>query len=606
MSLTNLPALLPDLAAPHFLRPWWLLGLLLLPALAVYWRHRQRRRNAWRGAVDAHLLPHLLSGGELRQGLPWAWLLALGLGVLALAGPSWRDSAQPLWQGHIPLVIALDLSEPAMANDLPPTRLQQARARIAGIVAERAGGQVGLVAYSDDAYTVAPLTDDVANIALFLDALSPDVMPDYGADLAHGDAGRAIVHARRLLQRAGFARGDILLLGGGADARARDAAASAAAAGYRVQVLGLGRAGGGQYPRAGGGEGSSRLDADALSAVASAGGGRFVAAGTGGSDLRALGVLEPEAADVRAARGERRQVALDQGWWLLPPLLLLALLLFRRGAVLGVLALGLALPLAAPPLQAQTAPATQPQVDADGSLWRRPDQQAHAQQRAGEDAYRRGDFAAAERAFAADASARGQYNLGNALAKQGRFGEAIAAYDRALAQQPQMQDAIENRRIVQAAQRQQPPQGGQQPQSRQPQQGQGNPQSGGQQQGRDGGQDPAPRSSQADGQPPPSPSPSQGSQPRQPQDDEATQAADAQRQAQADAAQRERMQRALQESGQSGEQQATAPPRPETAEERERRIVNEAQLRRVQDDPGGLLRAKFRLERQRRLDGGNR
>ena len=103
--------------------------------------------------------------------------LALALAVLALAGPSWRRMEVPLWQTRTPLVVAANLSGAMQANDLQPSRLLQMRAKIATLLRERAGGQVGLVAYADDAYTVAPLTDDASNVALFIDALSPDVMP---------------------------------------------------------------------------------------------------------------------------------------------------------------------------------------------------------------------------------------------------------------------------------------------------------------------------------------------------------------------------------------------------------------------------------------------
>jgi Ca-activated chloride channel family protein len=64
------------------------------------------------------------------------------------------------------------------------------------------------------------------------------------------------------------------------------------------------------------------------------------------------------------------------------------------------------------------------------------------------------------------------------------------------------------------------------------------------------------------------------------------------------------MQRALQQAKQ-GESQTQAMQRSETPAARERRLANEAWLRRVPDDPGGLLRAKFRLEYERRQQGGN-
>ncbi|HET7125490.1 MAG TPA: VWA domain-containing protein, partial [Lysobacter sp.] len=231
----------------QFLRPWWLLALFALPLIVRAWRSYQRQRSGWRDVVDPHLLPHLLEGGgKSGRGAraPWLALGVLALAILALAGPSWRQREQPLWQTRAPLVVALDLSSSILANDLPPSRLLQARAKIASLLKERAGGQVGLVAYADEAYTVAPLTDDTANVALFLDALAPDVMPVDGSHAAD-----AIARSEQLLKQAGFTEGEILLLTNAADNDAKSEAANAARAGYRVSVLGLGTSGGAAYRR---------------------------------------------------------------------------------------------------------------------------------------------------------------------------------------------------------------------------------------------------------------------------------------------------------------------------------------------------------------------
>ncbi|PAM43708.1 hypothetical protein CEJ63_24390, partial [Acinetobacter baumannii] len=154
---------------------WMLAALPMIGAVAVY---RHRRSDAWRQAVDAHLLSHLLTAeGKRRARLPWALLLGWTLAALAMAGPSWRQQAQPVYQASAPLVVVLDLSSRITATDLPPSRLLQARAKIGALLRARQGGQVGLVVYAEDAYTVAPLTDDAANVALYLDALAPEVMP---------------------------------------------------------------------------------------------------------------------------------------------------------------------------------------------------------------------------------------------------------------------------------------------------------------------------------------------------------------------------------------------------------------------------------------------
>ncbi|QNH20086.1 membrane protein [Xanthomonas sp. GW] len=601
-------AVLGFLEVLHLLRPQWLWALALLPVLGWSWLRRRRRSNVWRHAVDAHLLPHLLAKEDGRQSLSGLWLAALGyvLAVVALSGPSWRQEQQPLWQSRTPLVIALDLSPRIEAGDLPPSRLLQARAKLATLLRERAGGEVALLAYAGEPYTVAPLTDDVANVALFLDALSPQVMPAPGqrTDLA-------IEWAAQLLRQAGFTRGDILLLSDQADAQAQQAAARAAGQGYRVSVLGVGTAQGAAYRDGQGGVGHAQLDAGSLQALASAGNGRYAALTPTDADLRGLGVLQPAQQQDATAAGEHSgRVWLDQGYWLLPPLLLLALFAFRRrggGAVLLVLLLPLAMPL---PAHAAAAEAVA------GDWWRRPDQVRQQRLDAGVQAYRKGDFAAAQQQFEGIDSDQGWYNLGNALARQGRYDEAIDAYDKALRQHPQMADAIANRAAVDAARKRQSGQNdsaqnkpGQQgkDQSQQNQKGQSQPGAGGAPKGQDPSQAKAPAPADAQGQPGQKNAQSQaGSKQKDASPPGPPKPGDAQAQQQADAAQRQQMQQAMAQQGAAGKEAAAraAAAAAETPQQREQRQAVEAWLRRVPDDPGNLLRAKFKLEHERRQREG--
>ena len=584
----------------HVLRPQWLWALLAMPLLGWWWRRRRLRASAWRNAVDPHLLPHLLDAGAGRRGrLGWlAAACAYALAVLALSGPSWRQVAQPSWQAPAPLVVALDLSSAALAADLPPSRLLQARAKIAALLGARQGGQVGLVAYAGDAFTVAPLTDDVANVALFLDALDPSVMPVDGQR-----ADRAIEWSVRLLRQAGFDRGDILMLADHADAHAIAAATAARAEGYRVSALGVGTAAGSAYRDPAGGISHARLDADSLQALAGAGGGTYAPLARDASDLQALGVLDPRLAGVDRQLGDARtRHWQDGGFWLLPPLMLLALLAFRRGGAAAAVLLLVWLPM---------RPAAA--VEAE-DLWQRPDQQAHERLMRGAAAYRAGEFEQAAAAWRGLPGADAQYNLGNALAKAGQYPEAIDAYDRALARAPGMADAIANRAAVQALLDKSPPGPG----------GEGNTGDSDEGEGQQGGGEGAPGDGDPAGGQGESASGPGSEQPRQQgsgtEDDagddaseapQGAEAADAEAQRAADAAQRERMERAMratQDEGDTGTGEtpvAQAPPG-ETDAERERRIANEAWLQRVPDDPGGLLRRKFALEYQRRQLEGRR
>ena len=563
-----------SLASLHLLRPQWLWALLALPVLFGLWRVQRRRASVWRENVDAHLLPYLLverGGARVRWG---AWIagLAYVLAVFALAGPSWRQSPQPLWQSRTPLVVAVDLSGAALAADLPPSRLAQSRAKLSTLLRERQGGQVALVAFADDAYTVAPLTEDAANVALFLDALSPDVMPVDGQR-----ADRAIEWSARLLKQAGFDRGRILVMTDHAGDGAKQAASTAAKQGFLVDVMGVGGEAGAPFRRGDGTFANARLDEASLRGLASAGNGRYARIASDDGDLRALGVLDPtdtdDAARVDGARGHAWQ---DEGYWLLPPLMLLALFAFRRRAALAVVVLCVLWT----PVRA-------------ADLWRRADQVEHAQIAQGNEAFRRGDFDAAAQAYQSADSADAHYNRGNALAKAGQYPQAIAAYDQALKRQPSMPDALANKRAVEAAMKRKPPQGGGQSKDQpkpdqKPQSGQGqqSPQQQDKSQPQDKQNSPQPQDSRQDKQPQSDPSP-----------------ADAQQQREADAAQRQRMQQALRQQGQQKPEQQEKQ-RNETPQQRERRLANEAWLRRVPDDPGGLLREKFRIEYERRQNGG--
>ncbi len=588
-----------DPTSLHLLRPEWLWGLLALPVLAALWILRRRRANVWQAVVDPHLLPHLLEARAARRIQPGPWLAALGYGlaVVALAGPSWRQVEQPLWRGQVPLMIALDLSSAMTAADPPPSRLAQAQAKLARLLELRGDGPVGLVVYADDAYTVAPLTDDSANLALFLDALSPGIMPRDGAN-----ASRAIRWSTRLMRQAGFERGRILLLAGQADADAAAAAAEARSNGFETSVLGMGRTGGVAYRTADGDRGVAGFDPARLQAIAAQGGGRYVGLATDEADLRSLGVLSAVPGDAVSGDGEAGRAWQDEGFWLIPPLMLLALFAFRRGAAVAVLALALGLPA----LPAQAA-----------DWWRREDQVEHKHMVEAAEAFRQGDYTRAASGYARVGSADGHYNRGNALAKAGQFQQAIEAYDQALAIQPGMEDAIANKRAVEAAVKRQQDGEGSGGQGEGGPDGKPSPQSGNggneSPSGEDGDTGDAPRQ-QAGNDPPegPTPRPDKAGNDRGTESTpDASQGQSPAEQAAADAAQRERMQKALEQARQAGEgesgKEGTAldGPTGETPAERERRVANEAWLRRVPDDPGGLLREKFRIEHERRRRQGD-
>ncbi len=619
--------------APHLLRPWWMLALFALPLLWWLRRRHANRETPWRHAVDAHLLPSLLQAAPAsKQRVAWLFGAGYALSVLALAGPSWRQLPVALYTPAAPLVVVLDTSSHMLAADLPPSRLLRARLKIEQLMSARKGGQIGLVAYAGDAFTVAPLSDDANSLRDLLPALAPDTMPVDGQR-----ADRAIRRAVDLLAQAGYAHGQILLLSDGADAAAQSAARDALAKGYSVAALGVGTANGAPLPSAdgtfaqdaGGAMQVARLDADALRSLAQAGGGRYAALTTDAKDLDALGVLD-NAADAGVRRGDAESLRWrDDGPFLLLALLPLVALGFRRGWLAVVLVAMLAMPV-------QRASA----ADADWwhALWQRADQRADRALRAGDArtattlartpeqraaaAYRSGDFATAAQAWTGLDDADANYNHGNALAQLKRYPEAIASYRRALGQRPGMADAQANLRIVEQLQRQQE----QQQQGKQPQdQNQQNGQQGQKKPDQDGhsrNQENMQQSQQQAGQQgqqrqdgnrqqDPKQQAQQGNDQRkqdlQQQSQSQQPAPDGSKQAQADAAEKRALQQAL-----SGGKPTAPNAKPkamaakETDAQREQRDAIESLLQRVPDDPGGLLRRKFALEYARRQQEGEK
>lgn len=439
----------------HFLRPWWLLALIALPLAVWLGIRRSGAELALSRVVDPDLLPHLLRGRSGNRSLP-VWLFAAGwiLATLALAGPSWSRVNQPLYANRAAQVVALSLSQHMLARDVAPSRIDRAHYKAHDLLASNHGGLNALIGFAGEAFVVAPLTSDANSLGDLLDAMAPDTMPVDG-----NNAAAAIERGVKLIQRGKAGEGSLVLITDQADAAAIAQATKARAAGVHVSVLGVGTTRGGPVPLAGGGflqdtHGKMALaarDDASLKALATAGGGVYVPMGAGMDDIEALHAQLRRASTVTAS-GQLGDAWQDRGPWLVVPLLLIVALAFRRGWLM-------LLPLVLLPVWPRAAAATTWQ-----DLWKRPDQQAaqalqnghpkQAQQLAhdpawrGAAAYRAGDYAAAAQAFQPLAGTDPTYNLGNTLARQGKYQQAIEAYDSALKKDPGNADAKANRKAV--------------------------------------------------------------------------------------------------------------------------------------------------------------
>jgi Ca-activated chloride channel family protein len=548
----------------HFIRPGWLLLLPLVVLLPWAWRRSRQPAGDWARVCDAHLLRWLSveqAAADGRGERRWLAALALLLVILALAGPSWQKLPDASYSARDARVVVLDLSRSMLAEDLRPNRLTRARFRLADLLGRTEEGQVGLVSYAGDAYVVSPLTSDMNTIANLLPALQPDIIP-----VAGSRADLALDMAAELLERSGQPGGQVLLVTDAVDSRAAAKARELRDRGVLTSVLAVGTPKGAPIPSGGGFVSDrsgnvviARLDRDALQAVAEAGGGGYGELGAGQPDD--VTWAEPGEAGFELrddALGERWK---DAGPWLVLLLLPLTLAGFRRGLffVLPLVAVGAA--VAPQPAQAGWW----------DDLWARRDQQAWQalQQQdapraaalaedpalAAEALYRSEEFARAAEAWSARDTADAHYNRGNALAQLGQFDAALAAYDRALELQPDMADAQYNRALVEQLRQQQE-------QEQQGDQGEAGDDAADEEQESESSESSQGEESESSAE--------QGEQEGEPREGE-------------DAAGQEREPVDLSETWSEEDAQAM-----------------EQWLRRIPDDPGGLLRRKFRNEHQRR------
>lgn len=444
----------------HFLRPWWLAALLPGALLMLWQRLPATEASDWSQIIAPSLLPFLTGlADQEQQRRRTRWLLAAAWSLLCigLAGPTVAKLPQPLQRDTNGLVVVFDLSPSMRVRDLAPDRLTRARLKTIDFLRERREGMTGLVIYAGDAFTVAPMTPDLNTILHVIPALEPEVMPSPGS---HVEA--ALREALELLINSGHRTGRVLLVTDGMAYEAEQSIDKLMRqfAEYRLDILGAGTAAGGPIPLP---DDSFARSSDGRIVVASLpeqrlrnlalrANGRYATLTADERDIEHL--LSPyhnPLSDQRVApTSSEFDLWHDLAHGLALVLLPLIVVLFRRGVIAGLMLL---LPLAihSPPASALSW----------NELWLTPDQRASrafAEGRVeeavsefrdpawrGVAAYAAGDYETAEQLFSQAASAAAHYNRGNALAAQGRFADALAAYDEALAQKPGLAAAQHNR-----------------------------------------------------------------------------------------------------------------------------------------------------------------
>ena len=453
---------MPESFEFKFLNPLWL--LMLLPAWLILWRFIKyyQQQSMWEQICDPHLLSKLIpTAVKAKKGrwLNWILTIALTLSILAAAGPSWRQQPIPLFESTAASVIVLDLSRSMLAQDVNPTRFKRAIFKARDMVQAQSDGETALVVFAGAAFVVSPLTDDKQTLLNFLDSLNPGIMPVQGSrvDLS-------ISVAQKVLLASQSEKAHIYVLSDGASEleAAKQQAAQAKSDGHSVSVLAFGTQQGGPIKDATGRLARDEQDEliiakvffEDLQSIATAGGGRFSKMTASDDDIQYL-LSDTDEMNVDTSidsKDRSLELPLNDGIWLVWLILPFALLLFRKNVFWVILLINVV-------SIDQQAYALDWQA-----LWKNSEQRAYDAYKQGDykDSgelsgnpqlkgsafYRQKEFENAQSWYARQGSADAYYNLGNSLAQQQQFQQAIAAYGRALEIDPNLSEATYNKKLI--------------------------------------------------------------------------------------------------------------------------------------------------------------
>ena len=261
----------------------WLLVLIPVLALIRFISYRNQKRKL-RKFGDPKLLKELMPDvSRFRPSIKfWILLAALALLIIMLARPQMGTKISQEKRTGIETIIALDISNSMLAEDIVPSRLDRSKMMVENLVDHFTNDKIGLIVFAGDAFVQLPITSDYVSAKMFLSSIDPSMMATQGTDIA-----AAInMGMNSFTQEEGIGKAIIVITDGeDHEGGALEAAEAAKKKGMRVYVLGVGSSQGSPIPIPGTGDymkdntGNtvmSALNEDMCKQVAAAGGGVYI------------------------------------------------------------------------------------------------------------------------------------------------------------------------------------------------------------------------------------------------------------------------------------------------------------------------------------------
>ena len=274
---------------------WWLVAIpVFVIAYIVYTKRKQRQLREF---GDQELMAQLMPDASKSRPI-WKFslmMIALVLLIIAVARPQYGQKENSIKRQGIEVMVALDISNSMLAEDVAPNRLDRAKQMLSKMIDNMIDDKVGLVVFAGDAFTQLPITCDYVSAKMFLNTITPSLIPTQGTAIGsalqtaitsfgsqESDAGRAII---------------LITDGENHEDDAIAAAKKAQELGMQVFVIGIGKPEGAPIPKPGtndyfkdrsGQVVVSKLNEDMCQQIAQAGNGVYVRCDNTNTAMRAL------------------------------------------------------------------------------------------------------------------------------------------------------------------------------------------------------------------------------------------------------------------------------------------------------------------------------
>jgi Ca-activated chloride channel homolog len=167
----------------RFANPTFLYLLLLLPAvILLFILNEVRIRKALKRLGDANLVEGLMPEmSRVRPLIKFSLqLIAFSAGVIMLSRPQFGSKIEDIKKQGVEVIIALDVSNSMLAEDIQPDRLTRAKQAISRLVDNLDNDKIGLIVFAGDAYIQIPITTDYVSAKMFLSSINPNMVPKQG------------------------------------------------------------------------------------------------------------------------------------------------------------------------------------------------------------------------------------------------------------------------------------------------------------------------------------------------------------------------------------------------------------------------------------------